>query len=214
MSDDTARITGVPELSWRMTPVSPGTDESGLLVLLASPGDTVAHWEPTVAALRDAGSPVRILRIDLSRPTSVTHPDPTAVHDVAVAVVDAVDRVGGGRFWVAGTEQGGWIALALALSFPERVRGVGMFLSDARASGTPFDRAAVLGRVRVPAMVIGGTADELSPSIDLLALADALPLGDYCEVPGSADRAPVDFPREAAALLGELVGANSLVHGG
>lgn len=201
MGDEAVPRPDVPDLTWRMAPVVAASDESGLLVLLPGADASAALWEPTVSAMRRDGSPVRILSIHLTG----TGTD-ASVADLARAVIDVVDRVGGGRFWVAGAALGGRIGLELALGFPERVRGVGVFGIAPGAHLREAGRDAVLDQIRVPAIVVAGESDGAAATAALRALAEALPLGDSAEVPGSAIVAPSDRPRESAGLLGELVG--------
>jgi pimeloyl-ACP methyl ester carboxylesterase len=202
MSDDALRMSDVPDLTWRMAPVVAGRDESGLLVLLPGVDASGSIWEPTVAAMRRLGAPVRILSVHFGGTGAAP-----SVSALARAVVEVVDRVGGGRFWVAGVDLGGRVALELAADHPERVRGVGVFGSDPGAEGPSVGRREGLDRIRVPVIVVTGDADDAASARDLADLAEALPLGDSGTVPGASRLAPIERAPESATLLGELVGA-------
>ena len=266
-----------PMLAWDMTPVASSQDQSGLLVLLPSLGTTTVLWDKTVAGLRAAHLPTRILRIDLpGHGASPVARSSFSMSDLATATLGVIDRVGGGTFCVAGDSMGGCVSLELALLAPERVRGLAMFCSGSRI-GTPdtwtaraelvrrygtaaliqssparwfsprfldgpgggrgrqtlqelalvdaesyalcaealstFDRSADLSLVRTPSLIVAGADDSVTSPGEMLALANALPIADFCELPNTAHLAPLEQPTATARLLGELVGVGNLVYG-
>lgn len=65
-----------------------------------------------------------------------------------------------------------------------------------------------LGRLTVPALVIAGERDRLTPPVHAREMASALPdVLDLVEIPGSGHMSPVEFPGEVNRLVGELAGS-------
>lgn len=162
-----------PELGWSMVPAPADCDESGLLVLLPALGTTAPLWSPVVRDLARRRALVRILHVDLpGHGSSAPAREPFTIHDLASAVIDIIDEVGGGRFWLAGNSTGGCIALETALGWSDRVRGMALFCTAARV-GTPDHWVERAQRVRdggVAALREGNRArwfahDPLEPSV-------------------------------------------------
>jgi pimeloyl-ACP methyl ester carboxylesterase len=82
---------------------------------------------------------------------------------VATALVAALDSVGVGRFVVAGTSIGGYVAMRLAETWPERVAGIGLIDTKARADSSEgrADREETARAAEGPA----GT-DAVAPILD------------------------------------------------
>lgn len=148
-----------PLLRGAVTPASPQTIASELLVLLPSLGTTASVWDGVVGRLTERLPGVRILRVDLpGHGVSPPVREPFTIADLATATLRVVDDVGGGRFHVAGLSLGGAIALELAASHPERVVTFTAFCSGS-AIGTPEGWAVRAEEVRA-----SGTASLVSGS--------------------------------------------------
>lgn len=70
-----------------------------------------------------------------------------------------------------------------------------------------LDLKTALARLRVPALVISGQNDLLTPPSHARVMADALPdLLDVVEIPRSGHMSPVEAPAEVSGLIGRLAG--------
>ncbi|WP_345763284.1 bifunctional 3-oxoadipate enol-lactonase/4-carboxymuconolactone decarboxylase PcaDC [Leifsonia sp. McL0608] len=152
----------VPTLRGFLTPASPTAATSRLLVLLPSLGTTSELWDGVVTRLAASPDAPRILRVDLpGHGASPVARDPFTVAELAVAVLDLVDEVGGGAFQVAGDSLGGTVALELAITAPERVVGFGMFCSGSRiGTAESWDERAAQVRASGTASVVAGSAQR------------------------------------------------------
>lgn len=132
-----------------------------VVLLHAFPLDR-SMWRPVAERLRAATVPV--ILVDLpglgESPLPAGPPDLTTS---AASVVDLLDRHGIRRVVVVGVSMGGYVALALARGWPERLAGLALVDTKAEADG---DEARA-NRERVAAAVEGeaGT-DALTPMID------------------------------------------------
>jgi hypothetical protein len=112
----------VPTLKCSMLPVRSTTAHASLIVLVPSLGTTSESWD-TVAL--DLAETYRVLRFDL--PGHGFSPAATkafTMSEVATAVLELVDSVGGGSFYYARDSMGGAVGLTLAAEHPDRVLGV------------------------------------------------------------------------------------------
>ena len=108
-----------PRLIGSVTPVRADARAAELVVLGPSLGTTTALWDEVAAEL---AADHRVLRFDLpGHGASPVATGPFTVGDLADAVVDLVDSVGGGAFAYAGISLGGAVGVELALRVPDRV---------------------------------------------------------------------------------------------
>jgi 3-oxoadipate enol-lactonase/4-carboxymuconolactone decarboxylase len=132
----------VPTLRCSVLPVRRAAPDARLVVLGPSLGTTSALWDEVAAAL---SADHRVLRYDLpGHGFSPAATEPFTIDEVAAAVLDLVDSVGGGSFSYAGDSMGAAVGLTLALKHPERVVGLASFCAAATI-GTPdgwHDRAS------------------------------------------------------------------------
>ena len=147
-------------------PADEGSDESGLLVLLPSLGTTTHLWEGVVDRLRRRTPSLRILRADLpGHGSSPAAAGPFEIADLAEGVLRLVDEIGGGRFWIAGVSLGGTVALELAASHGERIRGLAMFSSGSaiQQPSTWIERAAQVRASGTASLVVGSASRWFAP---------------------------------------------------
>ena len=88
-----------------------------------------------------------------------------------------------------------------------KVRGMILGCSAAGIAGTLVamagrtDTTASLGRIRVPALVLVGAEDALTPPADARALAAAIPGATLVEIPGAAHLPNLEEPEAVGAAL-------------
>lgn len=75
----------------------------------------------------------------------------------------------------------------------------------AEAMATRPDRTALLGEVRVPALVVVGEEDEISPVDVARDMASALPDGELVIVPRSGHMTSIESPQPVASGLSRLL---------
>jgi 3-oxoadipate enol-lactonase/4-carboxymuconolactone decarboxylase len=115
----------VPILKCSVLPVRSQSAVARLIVLGPSLGTTSALWDVVAFGLSET---YRVLRFDLpGHGFSPVASEPFSVSDVASAVLDLVDSIGGGSFYYAGDSMGGAVGLTLAAEHPDRVLGVVAF---------------------------------------------------------------------------------------
>lgn len=121
-------------------------------------------WDEVVPLLQD--------KFDLILPdlrgfgkSSTTVDTPYAMDDFASDIAGLLDQLGIGKAAVAGHSMGGYVALAFARLFPDRVAGLGLVASQTLAD--PPDRKE--GRYKSAAEVaekgIGGVVDAMAPKL-------------------------------------------------
>jgi 3-oxoadipate enol-lactonase/4-carboxymuconolactone decarboxylase len=134
----------VPTLRCSVLAVRSGAPDARLVVLGPSLGTTSEIWE---VAAHGLANDYRVLRFDLpGHGFSPAATDPFTMAEVATAVLDLVDSVGGGSFYYAGDSMGSAVGLLLAVAHPERVLGIAAFAAPA-TYGEPsswLDRAALV----------------------------------------------------------------------
>ncbi|WP_411699678.1 4-carboxymuconolactone decarboxylase [Conyzicola sp.] len=124
----------LPLLRGTVTPVRSPDRAPELVVLGPSLGTTTALWD---AVANDLAADHRVLRYDLpGHGSSPAASQPFTVADLADAVIDLVDSVGGGPFAYAGISAGGAVGLELALRHPQRISSLAVICSAARI-GSP-----------------------------------------------------------------------------
>ena len=129
-----------------------------LIVLGPSLGTTAALWDDAAAELA-AG--LRVLRFDLpGHGASPAATAPFTIAELADAVIDLVDSIGGGAFHYAGVSAGGAVGLELALRHPDRVSTLAVVCAAARI-GSAEGWAERAQRVRA-----SGTASLVSLSAE------------------------------------------------
>jgi pimeloyl-ACP methyl ester carboxylesterase len=149
-----------------------------LVLLHAFPLDR-EMWRPQLAAL--AGT-ARVLAPDLPGfGRSPLPPDPWTVDSAADAVGGLLDTLGlTGRVVVGGLSMGGYVAMAFARRFPERVAG--LILADTRAE--PDDEAGKEGRAKMIARAreagAGAVVEAMLPKLLAEATRESRP--DVVEV--------------------------------
>jgi pimeloyl-ACP methyl ester carboxylesterase len=126
--------------SWFMNPeptaIPLAYEETGAgapVVLLHGYPLNRAMWQPQVAALRDA---YRVVTPDLRGlgETEAT-PEPATMEDMARDVAALLDALEIERAIIGGLSMGGYVTLAFARLFPERVRA--LVLADTKATNDP-----------------------------------------------------------------------------
>jgi len=129
-----------------------------LIVLGPSLGTTAALWDEAAAEL---SAELRVLRFDLpGHGASPAAAAPFTIAELADAVIDLVDSIGGGAFHYAGVSAGGAVGLELALRHPERVSTLAVVCAAARI-GSAAGWAERARRVRA-----SGTASLVSLSAE------------------------------------------------
>ncbi len=146
----------VPTLRCSVLPVRSGAGDAALVVLGPSLGTTSEIWE---AAAHGLAADHRVLRFDLpGHGFSPAATQPFDMAELADAVLQLVDSIGGGSFFYAGDSMGSAIGLTLAVRHPARVRGVAAFAAPA-VYGDPAGWHARAAQVRA-----SGTASVVSMS--------------------------------------------------
>lgn len=74
--------------------------------------------------------------------------------------------------------------------------------SDLEAMRDRPDRTAFLPAISIPALVIAGEKDEITPPEEARRMAEAIPGAQFVEIPGSGHATPIERPRAVAAALG------------
>ena len=110
-----AGVTTLPDVP---PPLARGT----AFVFLAGEGGSAAHFEPQISALAAAHSPLALDLPGHGRSTGLAGPSDLAA--AAAVVSDALGRLAAPPAVLVGHGFGGWIALAVALAAPDRVRAV------------------------------------------------------------------------------------------
>ena len=145
-----------PRLIGTVGAVHTAASAPALIVLGPSLGTTAALWDDVAA---DLASELRVLRFDLpGHGESPAATEPFSIGELAEAVVDLVDSIGGGAFAYAGVSAGGAVGLELALRYPERVSTLAVLCAAARI-GSAEGWAERAERVRA-----SGTASLVSLS--------------------------------------------------
>ncbi|TFD54461.1 4-carboxymuconolactone decarboxylase [Cryobacterium frigoriphilum] len=152
-----------PTLLCTLDPALSGAGDAPLLVLGPSLGTTTALWAGLVATLSQTH---RVLRFDLpGHGMSPAATDAFTVADLAAAVIDLVDAVGGGDFHYAGISLGGAVGLQLALDYPQRLTSLAVICSGS-VVGTPegwLTRAAQVRASGTPALIVGSAERWFAP---------------------------------------------------
>ncbi|MFC4944709.1 alpha/beta fold hydrolase [Pseudonocardia sp. GCM10023141] len=171
------------------------TDHGGdgpVVVLLHSFLMDVEMFAPQVAAF---GADHRLIAVDERGHGGTPATAPFDYWDVARDVLGLLDHLRIDRATVIGTSQGGFVALRMALTDPDRVTGI-VALGTSAAAEDPQVAAAY--RQLAEAWVANGPADQL---VDTVA---AICLGDYDATDWKAKWRTVDgdrFDRTLTALV-------------
>jgi 3-oxoadipate enol-lactonase/4-carboxymuconolactone decarboxylase len=119
-----------PRLVGTVTPVRPEARAPELIVLGPSLGTTTALWDEVA---NDLAHELRVLRFDLpGHGASPPATQPFTLAELADAVIELVDSVGGGAFSYAGISVGGGIGIELALRHPGRLTSLSVICSAAK----------------------------------------------------------------------------------
>jgi 3-oxoadipate enol-lactonase/4-carboxymuconolactone decarboxylase len=186
-----------PRLIGTVTAVRKDVAAAELVVLGPSLGTTVALWDDVA---NDLAADFRVLRLDLpGHGASPVATDSFSVGDLADAVVDLVDSVGGGSFAYAGISLGGAIGLELALRFPHRVTSLAVICAAAQFGTTEGwrDRAA-RARASGTASLVGISAERWFAPVFL---------EEHAAEGGAALSRLVDIDDESYALCCEALAA-------
>jgi 3-oxoadipate enol-lactonase/4-carboxymuconolactone decarboxylase len=136
--------------------VRSGAPDARLVVLGPSLGTTSEIWDAVADGL---AKDYRVLRFDLpGHGFSPAAKESFDMADLATAVLELVDSVGGGAFYYAGDSMGSAVGLTIALKNPGRVRRIAAFAAPA-VYGTPTGWHERAAQVRA-----GGTASIVSLS--------------------------------------------------
>jgi 3-oxoadipate enol-lactonase/4-carboxymuconolactone decarboxylase len=185
-----------PLLRGTVTPVRSTDRAAELVVLGPSLGTTTAQWDAVAA---DLAADRRVLRFDLpGHGSSPVASEPFTVADLADAVIDLVDSVGGGAFAYAGISAGGAVGLELALHYPHRVSSLAVICSAARIG------SAEGWRERAERARRSGTASLVSLSAERWYAPGFLDAQPAAGAPALA--ALVDVDDESYALCCEALG--------
>lgn len=134
-----------------------GPPGAPLLVLGASLGTSTMLWDTVAPRLRER---FRVCTFDLpGHGVSPAAREPFTVGEIALAVIDAVDDLGEGRFHYVGISLSGAVGLELMLAAPDRVVSAAIVCSGARL-GTPegwIERSVVV-RAQGTSALVGGAA--------------------------------------------------------
>jgi 3-oxoadipate enol-lactonase/4-carboxymuconolactone decarboxylase len=185
-----------PLLRGTVTPVRSTDRAAELVVLGPSLGTTTALWDAVAA---DLAADHRVLRFDLpGHGSSPVASEPFTVADLADAVIDLVDSVGGGAFAYAGISAGGAVGLELALHYPHRISSLAVICSAARIG------SAEGWRERAERARRSGTASLVSLSAERWYAPGFLDARPAAGAPALA--ALVDVDDESYALCCEALG--------
>jgi 3-oxoadipate enol-lactonase/4-carboxymuconolactone decarboxylase len=139
-----------------MLSVRSGAADARLVVLGPSLGTTSTLWD---AVARGLSADCRVLRFDLpGHGFSPAATAPFSIAEIAEAVLELVDSVGGGSFVYAGDSMGGAVGLTLALAHPDRVQALVAFCAP------PTFGAATGWKDRAAQVRASGTASVVSSS--------------------------------------------------
>jgi 3-oxoadipate enol-lactonase len=154
-----------------------GPAEAPVVLLLHGLGSSGDDWAPQVAALADR---YRVLAVDLPGHHRSPRARGTAsIPRMAAAVGALLDRLAIERVHVVGLSLGGCVALALALSTPERVRSLVVVNAFARVRPAGIRgalrgaRRLVLAMVAPMRWVAASVAREAFPDAEHTALREA-----------------------------------------
>jgi 3-oxoadipate enol-lactonase/4-carboxymuconolactone decarboxylase len=148
-----------PRLIGTVTAVRKDVAAAELVVLGPSLGTTTALWDDVA---HDLAADFRVLRFDLpGHGASPTATKSFSVGDLADAVIDLVDSIGGGSFAYAGISLGGAIGLELATRFSHRLTSLAVICAAAQIGSTEgwLDRAA-RARARGTASLVAISAER------------------------------------------------------
>lgn len=82
----------------------------------------------------------------------------------------------------------------------------GTLVADLTAMRDRPDSTPMLGQVSVPALVIVGDQDPITPPADARAMADAIPGARLVTIEGASHLAPVEQPQQVSEALNEFLG--------
>ncbi len=82
--------------------------------------------------------------------------------------------------------------------------------SDLQAMRDREDQTGFLSGIRIPALVIAGELDVVTPPGPAREMAAAIPGARFVEIPGAGHASPIERPKAVAAALGEFFLASLL----
>jgi pimeloyl-ACP methyl ester carboxylesterase len=161
--------------------------KSGVLVLLHGYPFDHTMWYSVIASL---GSGTKVLAPDLPGfgRASVSSAKPS-LDVMADAVADYLDRAEAGKAVVAGMSMGGYVALAFAEKYPNRLAGLGLINTQTQADTEEVrkGRRALIERIKT---------DGVTPAVQAI-------LPKLFSAARSKDPDLIAFPTEGAAKAGQ-----------
>ena len=149
----------VPVMKCSMLPVRSGAADALLLVLGPSLGTTSTIWDAVALGL---SADYRVLRYDLpGHGFSPAATRPFSFDELAAAVLELVDSVGGGSFIYAGDSMGAAVGLTIAAHHPTRLDGlVALCASPRFGDAAGWTQRAAQVRASGTASVVSSSASR------------------------------------------------------
>jgi len=139
-------------------------------------------------------------------------PDAAAQRERLAAQVEASGDVGPvvaamlPRFFAAPTLEARPEVVARVDERMRRASPLGVVGTLRGMAGRP-DRSGDLGRITIPTLVLGGSADAITPPDGMRQLAESLPNARYVEVPDAGHLAPLENPAFVNRAILEFLGS-------
>ena len=162
------------------------------LVLIAGLGGKATSWRPFLDA---ATQRYRVLTFDNpGAGAAPALPGRVTIRELARTVLALLDRLGVERAHLIGRSMGGMIAQQLTLLPPERAE---------------HDALERLQALSVPALIVTGSDDRLTPLAHAEALAKVLPMAQLACLPGAGHLPYLECPELFARTVLEFLQARA-----
>jgi pimeloyl-ACP methyl ester carboxylesterase len=193
------------------------------LVLVHGAGGSHLDWPSPLRRLREAN----VYALDLpghGRSEGAGRSPIAAYRDFVLAFLDALDLE---KAIVVGHSMGGAISLDLALHYPDRLDGLILVGSGARLRVAPAILTGILSdfeatvdlvcdyafgpsaseqlKVRCPTLVVGGTADGLTPSKYSIYLRDHIPGAELVLVDAAGHMVMLEKPEVVTKAISKFI---------